>query len=78
MKKIKTIYNDKKMVLQNPDRKGNTRTRDVIGGAKTQSDYLPTIGTAWYHYGDWGEKILQTQPERAARPVFDAGYAQSG
>ena len=78
MEKIKTKYNDKKMVHKNPYRRRGASAKDVIGGDENQSDHLPTTRTAKYCFCRWGEKIFQAQPERIARPVFDAGYAQSG
>jgi hypothetical protein len=78
MKKIKSIYNDKKMALKNPDRKGNTHTGYTDGRAKTQPDHIQTSGTARDNFRRWGKEIFQAKPERFARSVFDAGYAQSG
>ena len=76
--KVKTIYNDKKMVFKNPYGRGDTLTRDIGKGIESQSDYQSSIGAAWYYLARWGTEILQAELERCARSVHDAGHAQGG
>jgi hypothetical protein len=76
--KVKTIYNDKKMVFKNPYGRRDALARDVGQGIKPESHHQPLIGAARYNFARWGKEILQTKPERFARSVPDAGHAQGG
>jgi hypothetical protein len=78
MKKVKIIYNDKKMVLKTPYGRGHTLTRNVGEGVEVQPHHQPLVSAAWHYYAQWDKEILQAEPERFARSVFDARHTQSG
>ena len=78
MKKVKIIYNDKKMVFKNPHKRGEAHTRYAGGGDEVKSYYLPITCTARNNYCRWGKEFFQAEPEQFARSLFDARYAQGG